>query len=156
MGKPRRPRMEPNSTADKYNRTRGNERICEFTFTNGKGGLISLYEHTNGTVSVMIYRQDDGVQVTVEGHDVTPYVSPDDAARPARVIREVIAKIRDDETARTLDAFQELEAITDACEELAERPDPVRVVARQIVADFDRGGRQDHETIANRLRRVLD
>lgn len=35
-------------------------------------------------------------------------------------IRRVIALIRDDETARTLDAFQELEAVTDAAEALDE------------------------------------
>ena len=39
---------------------------------------------------------------------------------------------------------------------LVDDPDPVREVARAIVAEFDRGGRSDHERIAERLRRVLD
>jgi hypothetical protein len=42
-------------------------------------------------------------------------MDPDEALKQ---IREVVSKIRNDETARTLDAYAELETITDAFEAL--------------------------------------
>ncbi|MER9768922.1 hypothetical protein NKJ09_22990 [Mesorhizobium sp. M0189] len=39
------------------------ERIAEFAAPNGKGGLISIKQHDDGNVTVVLYRLDPGVIV---------------------------------------------------------------------------------------------
>jgi hypothetical protein len=40
-----------------------NERIIEFSFKDGRGGLIALREGTNGSATVEVYRVSRGVAV---------------------------------------------------------------------------------------------
>jgi hypothetical protein len=64
----RRPCVTINCVADNYaDKTR--ERIVEFDTPSHKGGLISIYQHDDGLVTVNIYRCDPGVIVTL-GHRV--------------------------------------------------------------------------------------
>jgi len=58
----RRPSINPHCVADTY-ADKQHERIAEFTAPNGKGGLISVRQNDDDTVSVSVYRTDDGVQV---------------------------------------------------------------------------------------------
>lgn len=51
---------------------------------------------------------------------MAPRVPVSDPDEVLRKLQEVVAKIRDDETARTLDAYLELETVTDAFESLDE------------------------------------
>lgn len=51
-----------NCVADRYHAP--NERIVEFTFPSGKGGLISFRLNANGAEVVEVYRLDDEIQVS--------------------------------------------------------------------------------------------
>ena len=61
-----KPKVVTNCIANHY--TGSNERIVEFSHANG-GGLISIFAHDDGTLTVDIYRTDPGVIVRL-GKDV--------------------------------------------------------------------------------------
>lgn len=60
------------------------ERIIEFSTATGPGGLISIHDKGDGTVSVHVYRHDAGVHVTAgkPGDTWGPPESDADKARP--------------------------------------------------------------------------
>lgn len=60
----RKPSVNTNPVANQVSGK--NERIIEFSSNNG-GGLISLWEMADGTLSVHLYRHDDTVKITVGG-----------------------------------------------------------------------------------------
>lgn len=57
-----RPSIKSPCVADHY-ADKSCERIAEFSAPNGKGGLISIRQHDDGSVSVSVYRIDPGVMV---------------------------------------------------------------------------------------------
>lgn len=57
----KKPSVTLKCPANQY--TGPNERIVEFSFGNGMGGLISLRELDNGKCRVEVYQTDEGVQV---------------------------------------------------------------------------------------------
>lgn len=62
--KRRRPAVIVQCVADRY-ANKSNERIVEFAFPNGKGGLIALRQINPDTCTVDVYRVDEGVTVHV-------------------------------------------------------------------------------------------
>lgn len=63
MSKQRKPKVIVNCVANHY--TGPNERIIEFTFPSGEGGLISLRTTHEGASVVDVYNYDRYVQVLV-------------------------------------------------------------------------------------------
>lgn len=61
----RRPSIKSPCVADGY-ADKSCERIAEFSAPNGKGGLISIRQNRDGTVTVNIYRTDARVDVTAD------------------------------------------------------------------------------------------
>lgn len=59
-----RPTINTNCVADRH-ADRAREKIIEFR-AGDKGGLISFYQHDNGTVTISIYRTDEGVSVVCD------------------------------------------------------------------------------------------
>ncbi|MES2295377.1 MAG: hypothetical protein V4527_18925 [Pseudomonadota bacterium] len=67
-----RPSIKTRCVADTYaDKTR--ERIAEFSAPNGKGGLISVRQNDDGTVTVKLYRLDDGVGIAAAASHVDLY-----------------------------------------------------------------------------------
>lgn len=66
----KRPYVNVTPVADKYADKR-NERIIEFSSPSGKGGLISFREKEDGTLTVDLYRMDEGITVQVEKDRLT-------------------------------------------------------------------------------------
>ena len=60
MAKSQKPRVIINCVANQY--ASPGERIIEFSFPDGTGGLISFY---SGNKTVSVYRVDDSVDVSV-------------------------------------------------------------------------------------------
>lgn len=58
----KRPAVIVNCVADRY-ADRGRERIVEFSFPNGKGGLIAFRQSDGGVCTINVYRMDEGVEV---------------------------------------------------------------------------------------------
>lgn len=58
-----RPRVNPASLADKYHAP--GERIVEYSFPNGVGGLISLRTLDDGRTLVHLYRHDSTVEISI-------------------------------------------------------------------------------------------
>lgn len=73
----RRASIKSPCVADSYHAP--NERIAEFTFPDGSGGLLSLTERPDGCHTVNLYRLDPYVTVTVEGREVHRSSKPSSA-----------------------------------------------------------------------------
>ena len=58
-----KPRVMTNPVANRYSAP--HERIVEFSAPNGNGGLISLMNHDDGTLSVHVYNYGPRVAVHV-------------------------------------------------------------------------------------------
>jgi hypothetical protein len=67
MARPKRPSVTVPCVADHYHAPA--QRIIEFTFPSGNGGLISFSTKADGTDVVEVYRHDRGVRVVGEWHD---------------------------------------------------------------------------------------
>lgn len=69
----RRPHVSTRCVADAY-ADKGCERIVEFGTTGrpGGGGLISIRNHPDGTVTVSVYRCDGDVVVCAGGQQIKP------------------------------------------------------------------------------------
>lgn len=65
-----RPKITTTAPASRY--ASKNERIAEFSATDGTGGLISIAQDANGGVSVNLYRLDPAVTVSVSHDDTKP------------------------------------------------------------------------------------
>lgn len=80
------PRVTVNCPADSYSMP--SERVIEFTFPSGKGGLIRLHEATTDDERqesrIEIYRIDPGVRLLMPGgYDVLTTLDPRRVARMA-------------------------------------------------------------------------
>jgi len=64
MRKLTRPKVTLNCVADNYSVSK--ERIVEFTFPDGSGGLIQFYPSETGENKITIYNHDESVKV-IEG-----------------------------------------------------------------------------------------
>ncbi|HEX9807894.1 MAG TPA: hypothetical protein VGA34_13455 [Alteraurantiacibacter sp.] len=65
-----RPSIKTRCVADTY-ADKSCERIAEFSAPNGKGGLIAIRQNSDGTVTVHVYRLDDGVEVVASADHMT-------------------------------------------------------------------------------------
>ena len=63
MARRRRPSVKLRCVADHY--SSNGERIVEFSFPNGLGGLISLKQDDQGRASIQLYRLDQDIMVRV-------------------------------------------------------------------------------------------
>jgi hypothetical protein len=58
-----RPTIKSPCVADRYHGV--NERIAEFRTPGGKGGLFRVQEHSDGRVTVELYRCDEGITFVI-------------------------------------------------------------------------------------------
>ena len=79
-----------------------NEAIMEISTPSGKGGLISVWQHDDGTVTISLYSLDAGVAVRVaEGTEVMQGAvrfgqpTPEAADIPEDVYQEIAARVKE-------------------------------------------------------------
>lgn len=87
-----RPTLKSPCVADQYHGP--NERIAEFSFPNGKGGLIALRQHPELCI-VDVYRCDEGIEVrTANPKDWNDPARTPVLPGPIKTVGDLIAKLQ--------------------------------------------------------------